>query len=119
MHFCRNCRRITPGLPRFCPSCGRSYDVKLCPRLHVNPRDAHACAACGSVDLSTPQPPGSGFGRIIFFLVGFALLSLSILFIAFFYQALRSSPNDLLRPMLLGLGLALSWLAFVQLPRGR
>jgi hypothetical protein len=70
------------------------------------------------VDLSIPQPPGSGFGQIIFFLLGFALLALSILFIAFFYQALLSSPNNLLRPMLLGLGLALLWLTFVHIPKG-
>jgi hypothetical protein len=90
--------------------------VKLCPRLHVNPREANACAACGSVDLSIPQPPGSGFGRIIFFLVGFTLLALSILFVAFFYQALRSSPNDLLHPMLMGLGLGILWLLYMQIP---
>ena len=40
----------------FCNHCGRSYDVKLCPRLHQNPRGAEVCAKCGSHELSTPQP---------------------------------------------------------------
>jgi hypothetical protein len=56
MKYCFNCNRMTPGQPLFCNSCGRSYDVKLCPRRHVNPRTAEACSQCGSRDLSTPQP---------------------------------------------------------------
>src|SRR5579863_9359147 len=56
MKYCFNCSRMTPGEPLFCNSCGRSYDVKLCPRHHMNPRTAEACSQCGSRDLSTPQP---------------------------------------------------------------
>src|SRR5579871_3599705 len=56
MKYCFNCDRITPGKPLFCSFCARSYDVKLCPRRHVNPRNAEACSQCGSRDLSTPQP---------------------------------------------------------------
>src|SRR5260370_24334334 len=56
MRCCVNCNHITPGNPRFCDSCGRSYDVKLCPRRHVSPRTAEVCSQCGSRDLSTPQP---------------------------------------------------------------
>jgi len=40
----------------FCNFCGRSYDVKLCSKLHMNPRFAEACSHCGSRDLSVPQP---------------------------------------------------------------
>jgi hypothetical protein len=54
--FCFNCDHITPGDPWFCNHCGCSYDVKLCPRRHVNARTAEACSQCGSRDLSTPQP---------------------------------------------------------------
>jgi hypothetical protein len=56
MKFCFNCNRITPGAPLFCNFCGRSYDAKLCPRRHANPRTAEACSQCGSRELSTPQP---------------------------------------------------------------
>ena len=56
MKFCYECGRITGGEPLFCNFCGRSYDVKLCPKLHANPRFAEACSRCGSRDLSIPQP---------------------------------------------------------------
>lgn len=56
MRFCYNCGHITPGKPLFCNSCARSFDIKLCPRLHVNPRNAEACSQCGSRELSLPQP---------------------------------------------------------------
>lgn len=56
MKYCYGCGRITPGEPLFCQSCGCSYDVKLCPRMHANPRHAEVCSRCGSRDFSTPQP---------------------------------------------------------------
>ena len=56
MKYCYQCGKMTAGEPLFCGTCGRTYDVKLCPRLHVNPRGAEVCSKCGSRDLSTPQP---------------------------------------------------------------
>ncbi|HSR49651.1 MAG TPA: zinc ribbon domain-containing protein [Acidobacteriota bacterium] len=56
MRFCNRCRRLTAGQPMFCNHCGASYDVKLCPRRHVNPRTARVCSTCGSPDLSLPAP---------------------------------------------------------------
>ena len=56
MKYCYECGYTTAGEPLFCNSCGRSYDSKLCPKLHMNPRLAEACSHCGSRDLSTPQP---------------------------------------------------------------
>lgn len=56
MKYCYQCGHMTDGEPMFCNSCGRSYDVKLCPRLHQNPRGAEVCSQCGSRELSTPQP---------------------------------------------------------------
>ena len=40
MNYCYNCGHITPGEPLYCNYCGRSYDLKLCPRHHANPRSA-------------------------------------------------------------------------------
>ena len=54
--YCYECGHTTGGRPLFCNFCGRSYDVKLCPRLHVNPRRAEACSRCGSRNLSLSQP---------------------------------------------------------------
>lgn len=56
MKYCYQCGKMTAGEPLFCGTCGRTYDVKLCPRLHVNPRSAEVCSKCGSRELSTPQP---------------------------------------------------------------
>ena len=56
MKYCYECGRMTAGKPLFCSFCGRTYDVKLCPRLHSNRRAAQVCAECRSRDLSTPQP---------------------------------------------------------------
>ena len=56
MKYCYACGHTTGGEPLFCNSCGYSYNVKLCPKLHMNPRLAEACSQCGSRDLSTPQP---------------------------------------------------------------
>jgi DNA-directed RNA polymerase subunit RPC12/RpoP len=56
MKYCYHCGHTTARKPLFCNSCGRTYDVKLCPKLHVNPRLANACSSCGSRLLSTPQP---------------------------------------------------------------
>jgi hypothetical protein len=56
MKYCYQCGRVTAGKPLYCNSCGRSYNVKLCPRGHANPRSAEVCSQCGNRDLSTPQP---------------------------------------------------------------
>src|SRR5581483_8246281 len=56
MRYCNQCHRITAGEPLFCNFCGRSYDYKLCPHRHPNPRTAEVCSTCGSRELSTPHP---------------------------------------------------------------
>jgi hypothetical protein len=64
MKYCYQCGRMTAGEPLFCNSCGRSYDVKLCPRHHPNPRSAEVCSLCGSRELSTPQPKVSVWWKL-------------------------------------------------------
>src|SRR5579872_4410908 len=68
MRYCHNCHKITTGEPLFCHSCGSTYDAKLCPARHINPRWATVCSQCGSRDLSTPAP------RVPFWLVPLLLL---------------------------------------------
>jgi hypothetical protein len=108
MKYCYQCGHLTDGEPHFCNHCGRSYDVKLCPRLHPNPRGAEVCSKCGSRELSTPQPmiPMSwrllallvrlGLGLLLFY----ASLSLTIL--------LTRTPE--VRSTFVGLGVLLGWL---------
>ena len=69
MRYCYHCERATSGEPLFCNFCGRSYDLKLCPRLHVNPRYATVCSQCGSRELSTPQPKISLGWKVVAFLL--------------------------------------------------
>jgi RNA polymerase subunit RPABC4/transcription elongation factor Spt4 len=57
MRYCHNCHKTTTGEPLFCHACGSTYDAKLCPGRHINPRWATVCSQCGSRDLSTPAPP--------------------------------------------------------------
>jgi len=57
MRYCHNCHKTTTGEPLFCHFCGLTYDAKLCPARHINPRWATVCSQCGSRDLSTPAPP--------------------------------------------------------------
>jgi hypothetical protein len=56
MKYCNQCGKMTAGEPLYCSNCGRTYDVRLCPRQHVSPRGATVCSKCGSRELSTPQP---------------------------------------------------------------
>lgn len=116
MKYCYECGRMTPGEPLFCNFCGRSYDVKLCPSKHPNPRIAEICSQCGSRDFSTPQPKVSLWWKFLTWLtrtlLGLLLGCLTVLLIL----------TALLRPevqnALLGLGilLAVLWWMWSQLP---
>ena len=104
----------------FCTSCGRSFDVRLCPRLHVNPRGAQVCAQCGSRDLSQPQQRGSWLSRLsswgLSWLSGAVLMLLSIaLFVAFLEEVLT---NQQVQGELIGLLmlLAVGWWIYMQIP---
>lgn len=68
MKFCYQCGRAAAGDPLFCSKCGRSYNVRLCPRLHRNSRYAKACSQCGSHELSQPQAAVSIWWHVLEFL---------------------------------------------------
>jgi RNA polymerase subunit RPABC4/transcription elongation factor Spt4 len=57
MRFCPHCRRLNPGRPMICHYCGRTWQVRLCPRGHENPSDSQFCGICGSADLSETAGP--------------------------------------------------------------
>jgi RNA polymerase subunit RPABC4/transcription elongation factor Spt4 len=120
MRYCYNCGRITSGEPKFCTFCRRTYNVKLCPRLHFNPREAHACSECGSPDLTTPQPRLPFWLRPLLFLIsvlpGLLLLLLSTAFLIAYVYILFARPDLQLLFMILGLGLGLLWLLYMELP---
>jgi hypothetical protein len=93
--------------------------VRLCPRLHSNPRHAIVCSECGSRELTTPQPrlpfwiPAILF--LLTFLPGAVLLSItSLYFIAYIY-VLFVRPALIFRFMLFGLPIGLIWLVYMEL----
>jgi hypothetical protein len=118
--YCYNCNKITVGEPLFCNFCGRSYDVKLCPRLHANPRTAGICSQCGSRDLSTPQPKVPFGVPILEFLMrmipGTVLAALSITAVALFILAILTRPALLLSTTLLLAALGFLWWVWSQIP---
>jgi RNA polymerase subunit RPABC4/transcription elongation factor Spt4 len=121
IRYCHNCRRITSGeAPMFCQFCGRTYDVKLCPRLHANPRTAQICSQCGSRELTSPQPRASFWLRPLLFLLtitpGLVLLAALIVFVPVFIQRLLADPNHLAGLMCVGLILGLAFYIWMHLP---
>ena len=120
MRYCYHCNHATVGKPLFCNHCGRTYDVKLCPRLHVNPRNAEVCSLCGSRDLSTPQPKMTFKARLLVVgvtvLLGTDLVLLSVFLVIFFLQAVLSRSD--IQTALIGIGilLGLLWWIWFQIP---
>lgn len=115
MRYCYQCGRLTPGEPLFCNSCGRTYDVKLCSRLHVNPRRAEVCSQCGTRDLSTPQPKvpiwTKGFELLLKVVVIVLFLFLATAFLIEVGRGILASSQGQIDLMILGiLALALYWL---------
>jgi RNA polymerase subunit RPABC4/transcription elongation factor Spt4 len=120
MRYCHQCHRVTPGEPLFCNFCGRSYDFKLCPHRHPNPRNAEVCNQCGSRELSTPHPRVplwlAPLVALLSALPGLLLLCVTILFGFGFIQVLFSNQQLLFQAMLAGLMLAFLWYLYLQLP---
>jgi hypothetical protein len=121
MRYCYHCNHATAGEPLFCNFCGRTYEVKLCPRLHLNPRHAEVCSQCGSRDLSTPQPKVPWKGKLVIsavtILLGSVLVILSLVFAVIFLREVLVNPH--VQTMLLGIGimLALLWWMWFQVPQ--
>src|SRR5262249_28168017 len=120
MRYCNLCHRITAGEALFCNFCGRSYDVRLCPHRHPNPRTAQICSQCGSRELSTPHPKVPlllvPLVLLLSVLPGLALLLLSVLFLIGLVQAVFTNQQLLSEFFLLGLVLGGLWWMYMQLP---
>lgn len=115
MKYCYQCGRVTTGKPLYCNSCGRSYNVKLCPRKHANPRNAEVCSECGSRDLSTPQPRVPVQIRVMAFLLsllpGTLLVVFSLLVAIVLIRELLTNPRWLLALVPLVIAVAiLAWI---------
>ena len=116
MKYCYQCGHMTAGEPLFCGTCGRTYDVKLCPRLHVNPRGAEVCSKCGSRELSTPQPKIPMSWRLLALLVRLSLGLLLFYASLYLVIALLRTPEVQRALVAIGLLLAGLWWLWTKLP---
>ncbi len=116
MKFCYQCGKASVGDPPFCSKCGRSYDVRLCPRMHQNSRFSKACSQCGSRELSEAQPQVSFWWKVLEFLLKVAIG------IFFVYVSLTALADLLGRPqfqsglLIIAVLVGLLWWAWSQLP---
>jgi hypothetical protein len=120
MRYCSLCKRLSRDGSLFCNHCGRSFNVRLCPRLHENTRDAKVCASCGSIELSTPAPRRS---KLFFLASSFALALyvstlafLSVAYIATYIKVVFVEQGAALPMLIVGFLLGLLWLALVSFP---
>ncbi len=120
MRYCHNCHKVTTGEPLFCHSCGFTYDAKLCPARHINPRWAAVCSQCGSRELTNPAPRVPwGFRALLLLaslLPGLILLLLLVLaVIGVFHELLtdQAIQGQLVATIVV---LALLWWIWLQLP---
>ena len=116
MKYCYECSHVTAGDPRYCQFCGRTYDVKLCPRRHENPRFAEVCSQCGSRELSVPQPKVSPVWRVLEFLARVMVGLLIVYVVLSFLYGMVTSPETGNALMALGLLLCALFVLFAMLP---
>jgi hypothetical protein len=116
MKYCYECGRMTAGAPRYCQFCGRTYDVKLCPRRHENPRFAEVCSQCGSRELSVPQPKVSPVWRVLEFLARVIVGLLIVYVVLSFVYGLVTTPQTGNALMALGLLLCALFVLWAMLP---
>ena len=120
MRYCHNCHKTTTGDPLFCHSCGSTYDAKLCPARHINPRWATVCSQCGSRDLSTPAPRVPLWLKLLLLLAslapGLLLVLLLVLAVVGLFRELMT--NQVIQGQLVAaiLVLAVLWFIYLQLP---
>ena len=93
--------------------------MKLCPKLHANPRFAEACSHCGIRDLSVPQPKVPLDFRLAAWLIqgfsGFFLSLVSIRLAILLVGEFRSHSENY-ETLIVIVVLAVSWFLLALLP---
>ena|ERR1700722_445026 len=121
MRYCPQCHRLTTGEPLYCNHCGATYDAKLCPARHLNPRNAEVCAQCGSRDLTTPAPRLALWLRPVLFglslLPGIILALLLVMVAVGILNGIATSARLQGQLVVLFLLLAFLWWIYIRLPK--
>jgi len=116
MKFCYSCGKVSAGDPPFCNGCGRSYNVRLCPRLHKNSRWAKACSQCGARELSQPQPHVSFWWKVLEFVLKVAVAAFLVYVSLIAVVDLFRRPQIQAGLLVVGVMLGLLWLLWTKLP---
>ena len=120
MRYCHNCHRVTNGEPLFCQSCGCTFDAKLCPSRHLNPRWATVCSQCGSRDLSTPAPRIPIWLAPVMFalslLPGVVLALVLLMLVIGVINAILTNQQVQSQLVVLIVLFALLWFAYIHIP---
>ena len=105
----------------YCNHCGSTYDAKLCPARHLNPRNAEVCSQCGSRDLSTPAPRLPFWLPPVLLLIsllpGAVIALLLVLVVAAVIQQLLTNSQIQAQLIVLLLLLAILWWLYIHLPK--
>ena len=121
MRYCPQCRRLTTGEPQYCNHCGATFDAKLCPARHLNPRNAEVCSQCGSRDLSTPAPHLSLWLRPLLFMLSLVpglILALLLVMVAIgIVNQIATNGQLQAQLVVVLLLLALLWLIYIHVPK--
>lgn len=116
MKYCNQCGKMTAGDPLYCSHCGRTYDVRLCPRHHANPRGAEVCAKCGSRELSTPHPKIPAALQLLLLMARLIVGLLLFYATLALFVALVRSPEVQQFFVSCGILLAVLWILWSKLP---
>jgi len=115
MRRCTSCFHYSRGHPAYCPRCGRTYSVRLCPRGHINGRSAQYCTDCGSDDLSTPAAPETWLSRVShWILMGFVIVTVVITLFAFIASVFVSIDWSQVAPRLVAMVLMIGLLQWLM-----
>ena len=116
MKFCYQCGKASAGDPPFCTKCGRSYDVRLCPRMHKNSRFAKACSQCGSRELSETQPQAPVWWKVLEVLARFGLGVFLVYVTLTALIGLLQRPQFQIGLFVIAVLIGFLWWAWSQLP---
>jgi hypothetical protein len=121
MRYCPQCHRLTTGEPLYCNHCGATYDAKLCPARHLNPRNAEVCAQCGSRDLSVPAPRLALWLRPVLFCLslvpGIVLALLLVMVAVGIVDGIATYGRLQAQLVVLFIVLALLWWIYIHVPK--
>ena len=104
MRFCSHCHKWISGRPVYCPSCGRTWNYRICSRGHLNKLDSNYCSVCGSPDMSIGMRE-RWFSKIIGMMSGRVLRIILIVFVIICVANISEGGFELLGGFIISIGI--------------